>query len=168
VSPDIADGPSWELSGIGPLAKSISAIGFRLDEAISDSGTCQRPQYATPWRTFVERRGLLPNTRTLIEMVSITERATMELQRLRYEHLARPRQGVRLSVDAIDRLSMSIDSAHLGDSVFRRDNTPLLIVDGRLSPRLANRVLDFLTEPEAGSKRGFKLGWRDPEPAVEP
>jgi hypothetical protein len=100
-------------------------------------------------------------------MVVITERATLELQRLRYANLARPRQGVRLSVDDVDHLSLSIDSAHLGDSVFRRDNSPLLIVEGRLSSRLANRVLDFLTDPEAGSKRGFMLSWREPEPFLE-
>src|SRR5216683_8447953 len=98
-------------------------------------------------------------------MVLITERATVELQRLRYENLARPRQGVRLSVDGVDHLSMSIDSAHLGDSVFRRDNSPLLILDGRLSPRLANRVLDFEGGGGIGSKRGFTLGWRSPESA---
>jgi hypothetical protein len=96
-------------------------------------------------------------------MVLITERATTELQRLRHENLARARQGVRLCVDAVDHLSMTIDSAHLGDSVFRRDNAPLLIVDGRLSPRLVGRVLDFDSGTGADLKRGFTLGWRSPE-----
>jgi len=98
-------------------------------------------------------------------MVLITDRASVELQRLRYENLALPRQGVRLSVDGVDHLSMSIDSAHLGDSVFRRDNSPLLIVEARLSPRLANRVLDFEAGGAIGARRGFTLGWRSPEPA---
>jgi hypothetical protein len=51
---------------------------------------------------------------------------------------------------------MTIDVPHSGDSVIRRDNVPVLIVDGRLAIRLAQRVLDF---PSA-SGAGFKLGWR--------
>ena len=58
-------------------------------------------------------------------MVLITDRAALELQRILRSNMARPRQGVRLQVNEIDQLSMSIDVAHLGDSVFRRDHEPL-------------------------------------------
>ena len=37
---------------------------------------------------------------------------------------------------------MTIDVPHAGVSLVRRDNLPVLIVDGRLSARLAERVLE--------------------------
>ena len=97
-------------------------------------------------------------------MVLITDRAALELQRILRSNMARPRQGVRLQLNAVDQLSMSIDVAHLGDSVFRRDHEPLLIVEPGLSARLARRTLDFGGE-EGARRTGFTLGWL---PTTEP
>jgi hypothetical protein len=91
-------------------------------------------------------------------MVQVTERASAELRRLLTEHFARPQQGVRLRLDDAGDLAMTIDVPHSGDSVIRRDNLPVLIVDGRLALRLSRRVLDFPAAPGGG--RGFTLGWR--------
>jgi len=91
-------------------------------------------------------------------MVQVTERATAELRRLLSNNFARPQQGVRLRLNQAGDLAMTIDVPHSGDSVIRRDNVPVLIVDGRLGTRLAQRVLDF---PSA-SGGGFTLRWRTP------
>ena len=103
-------------------------------------------------------------------MVQITERARVELRRLLAEHLARPQQGVRLRLNTEGGLAMTIDVPHSGDSVIRRDNVPVLIVDSRLSSRLADRVLDF--PPLSGDHHGgFKLGARNagaPTPTASP
>ena len=93
-------------------------------------------------------------------MVQITERASAELRRLLTDNFARPQQGVRLRLNQAGDLAMTIDVPHSGDSIIRRDNLPVLIVDGRLAARLAQRVLDF----PAPSGRGFTLGWRAPLP----
>ena len=76
-------------------------------------------------------------------MVLITERACIELRRLLNYHQAQPRQGVRLRVDELGSLKMAIDFPRLGDSVLRRNNTLLVILDGHVSASLAGRVLDF-------------------------
>jgi len=89
-------------------------------------------------------------------MVQITERASTELRRLLTDNFARPQQGVRLRLKETGDLAMTIDVPHAGDSVIRRDNLPVLIVDGRLAVRLAQRVLDF----PARSGAGFTLRWR--------
>src|SRR5438552_2251451 len=89
-------------------------------------------------------------------MVQITERASTELRRLLSDNFARPQQGVRLRLNQAGDLAMTIDVPHAGDSIIRRDNLPVLIVDGRLATRLAQRVLDF---PSA-SGAGFTLCWR--------
>jgi Fe-S cluster assembly iron-binding protein IscA len=91
-------------------------------------------------------------------MVQITERASAELRRLLSDHFARPQQGVRLHLNPAGKLGMTIDVPHAGDSIIRRDNLPVLIVDGRLAARLAMRVLDFPGGPGGGG--GFTLGWR--------
>ena len=91
-------------------------------------------------------------------MVQLTERARVELRRLLVEHLARPQQGVRLRLNQEGGLAMTIDVPHAGDSVIRRDNVPILIVDARLAQTLASRVLDFPAQSTA--RRGFTLGWR--------
>src|SRR5689334_2281711 len=93
-------------------------------------------------------------------MVQITERASVELRRLLVDHLARPHQGVRLN--PAGHLAMTIDVPHAGDSIIRRDNLPVLIVDGRLAVRLAQRVLDF--PAAAGARAGFTLAWRQSAP----
>ena len=89
-------------------------------------------------------------------MVQITERASAELRRLLTDNFARPQQGVRLRLNQAGALAMTIDVPHSGDSVIRRDNLPILIVDGRLTTRLAQRVLDF----PSTSGAGFTLSWR--------
>jgi Fe-S cluster assembly iron-binding protein IscA len=91
-------------------------------------------------------------------MVQMTDRASRELRRLLTEHFARPQQGVRLRLDRGGELRMTIDVPHAGDSVIRRDNVPVLIVEARLSLTLAQRVLDF--PADAGAAGGFTLGWR--------
>jgi len=91
-------------------------------------------------------------------MVQLTERASAELRRLLAEHVARPQQGVRLHLNRAGDLGMAIDVPHAGDSIIRRDNLPVLIVDGRLATRLAMRVLDFPSG--VGGAGGFTLGWR--------
>jgi len=95
-------------------------------------------------------------------MVQVTERATAELRRLLTSNFARPQQGVRLLLREGGDLAMTIDIPHSGDSVIRRDNVPVLIVDGRLGTRLAQRVLDF---PSA-SGGGFTLRWRTEAPTA--
>jgi hypothetical protein len=91
-------------------------------------------------------------------MVQLTERASGELRRLRTDHRARPQQGVRLHLNPTGDLRMTIDNPHPGDSIIRRDNIPVLIVEARLAARLALRVLDFPAGPGGGG--GFALGWR--------
>ncbi len=97
-------------------------------------------------------------------MVQITERAGAELRRLLTDNFARPQQGVRLRLNQAGDLAMTIDVPHSGDSIIRRDNLPVLIVDGRLATRLAQRVLDF----PAASGHGFALRWRAPLPNSTP
>src|SRR6476659_8886508 len=91
-------------------------------------------------------------------MVQLTETASAELRRLLSNHLARPQQGVRLRLNEVGGLAMTIDVPHSGDSIIRRDNLPVLIVDGRLANRLAQRVLDF--QDTSGAGGGFRLHWR--------
>lgn len=91
-------------------------------------------------------------------MVQMTARATAELRRLLVDNFARPQQGVRLRLNEAGGLAMTIDVPHAGDSILRRDNVPVLIVDARLATRLAQRVLDF----PAASGAGFTLRWRAP------
>ena len=95
-------------------------------------------------------------------MVQITERASTELRRLLTNNFARPQQGVRLRLNDAGDLAMTIDVPHSGDSIVRRDNLPVLIVDGRLAARLAQRVLDYPAPSAAGG--GFTLHWRAPSP----
>ena len=97
-------------------------------------------------------------------MVQITERATVEIRRLLSDNFARPQQGVRLRLNQAGGLAMTIDVPHSGDSIIRRDNLPVLIVDGRLAARLAQRVLDF----PARSGAGFTLAWRTAPPDPTP
>jgi Fe-S cluster assembly iron-binding protein IscA len=97
-------------------------------------------------------------------MVQITERASAELRRLLTDNFARPQQGVRLHLNQAGGLAMTIDVPHSGDSIIRRDNLPVLILDARLATRLAQRVLDY---PSA-SGGGFTLRWRVPAPNSTP
>jgi hypothetical protein len=97
-------------------------------------------------------------------MVQLTEQASAELRRLLTDNFARPEQGVRLRLNQAGELAMTIDVPHSGDSIIRRDNLPVLIVDGRLTTRLAQRVLDF---PSA-SGAGFTLRRRAPLASLVP
>jgi Fe-S cluster assembly iron-binding protein IscA len=97
-------------------------------------------------------------------MVQITERASAELRRLLTDNFARQQQGVRLRLNQAGDLAMTIDVPHAGDSIIRRDNLPVLIVDGRLATRLAQRVLDF----PSPSGAGFMLRWRQRLPDPTP
>jgi hypothetical protein len=100
-------------------------------------------------------------------MVQITERAGAELRRLLTDTFARPQQGVRLRLNQAGDLAMAFDVPHSGDSIIRRDNLPVLIVDWRLAIRLAQRILDL----PSTSGGGFTLPWRTPLPnstAAEP
>lgn len=97
-------------------------------------------------------------------MVQITERASAELRRLLTNNFARPQQGVRLRLNGAGDLAMTIDVPHSGDSIIRRDNLPVLIVDARLATRLAQRVLDF----PGASGAGFALRWRAPLASTTP
>src|ERR1044071_6752720 len=97
-------------------------------------------------------------------MVQVTERASAELQRLLRDNFARPHQGVRLRLNQAGDLAMTIDVPHAGDSISRRDNLPVLIVDGRLAMRLAQRILDFPSTPGSG----FTLRWRAKLSVPEP
>jgi len=99
-------------------------------------------------------------------MVQITERASTELRRLLTDHFARPQQGVRLRLNEAGSLAMTIDVPHSGDSIIRRDNLPVLIVDARLGARLSERVLDFPAGSGGGS--GFTLRWRTPPSTPTP
>ena len=98
--------------------------------------------------------------------MQLTERAAEELQRLLRDNLAGPRQGVRLRLEGAGHLAMTIDAPHLGDTVMRRDTTPLLIIDARLADRLAPRVLDFASRGDGWRQAGFVLLWRTPEEAA--
>jgi hypothetical protein len=66
------------------------------------------------------------------------------------------RQAVRLALKPSGGLAMTIDVPHPGDTLVRRNASVLLIVEGRLSPQLTNRVLDVpATDP--GVRRHFTL-----------
>jgi len=95
-------------------------------------------------------------------MVQLTERASAELQRLLVDHVARPQQAIRLRLNEVGDLRMTIDVPHPGDSVIRQDFVPVLIIDARLAVRLSMRVLDF----SSGTGGGFKLGWRSATPST--
>jgi hypothetical protein len=72
--------------------------------------------------------------------------------------MARPRQAVRLRLERDGQLAMTIDEPHVGDSLVRRDNVLMLIVESRLSGRLAQRILDF-GPTTLENRAGFTLAW---------
>ncbi len=97
-------------------------------------------------------------------MLEITERAEAELRRLLSTNRSDLRQGVRLRMLESGKLAMTIDVPHSGDTIIRRDGHPLLIVDGPLSPLLANRVLDPRpTEVGRATQYEFTLLRKTPE-----
>jgi hypothetical protein len=89
-------------------------------------------------------------------MLEVSDRAAEELTRVLNQSMAGARQSVRLGLDRSGGLSMTIDTPHAGDILVRRYDAVLLIVEGRLSPLLANRVLD-IPAGEVGTRRNFTL-----------
>ena len=94
-------------------------------------------------------------------MLQITERAADELTRLLTQTMHGARQSVRLGLKPSGGLAMTIDVPHPGDTLVRRNEAVLLIVEGRLSPQLRDRVLDVPTG-SAGVHREFTLGTQAP------
>ena len=70
--------------------------------------------------------------------------------------MAGARQSVRLGLDRSGGMSMTIDTPYAGDTLVRRYDAVLLIVEGRLSPLLANRVLD-ISAGDVGTRPNFTL-----------
>ena len=100
-------------------------------------------------------------------MVQITERAGTELRRLLAEHFARPQQGVRLRLNQSGDLRMTIDVPHAGDSVIRRDNVPVLIVDGRLAVVTFHSLEDRIVKTffkERATEFIDRPEWPEPRP----
>jgi hypothetical protein len=90
-------------------------------------------------------------------MLQVSERAADELARLLSQSMPGVRQAVRLGLKPSGGLEMTIDVPHLGDTLVRRNDSVVLIVEGRLSPHLSDRVLD-VPAGEAGVRREFTLG----------
>ena len=65
-------------------------------------------------------------------MLQITERAADELTRLLTQTMHGARQSVRLGLKPSGGLAMTIDVPHPGDTLVRRNEAVLLIVEGRL------------------------------------
>jgi hypothetical protein len=89
-------------------------------------------------------------------VLEVSDRAAEELTRLLNQSMAVARQSVRLGLNVSGGLSMRIDTPHQGDTLVRRYDAVVLIVEGRLSPLLTNRVLDVLAG-DVGARRHFTL-----------
>jgi Fe-S cluster assembly iron-binding protein IscA len=91
-------------------------------------------------------------------MVRVTERATIALQELLTDNAAPPDTGVRLTPDGSGHLGMLLDTPHPGDQVIQREETPVLIVDGAIAPRLSQMEVDYRsTEDDHQTPGGFVL-----------
>ncbi len=82
-------------------------------------------------------------------MLTITERAASELQAVRATNDASPDQGVRLTPDGKGGIGLTIDAPSEGDEVIRHEETPLVIVDGRIAPLLDGAELDCKTDVDS-------------------
>ena len=89
-------------------------------------------------------------------MLQVSERAADELARLLSQSMPGVRQAVRLGLKPSSGLAMTIDVPHPGDTLVRRNDSVVLIVEGRLSPHLTDRVLDVPTR-DAGTRGEFTL-----------
>jgi hypothetical protein len=89
-------------------------------------------------------------------MLQVSERAADELARLLSQSFPSVRQAVRLGLKPSGGLAMTIDVPHPGDTLVRRNESVVLIVEGRLSPHLTDRVLD-VPVGEVGAHREFTL-----------
>ena len=89
-------------------------------------------------------------------MLEVSDRAAEGLAQLLNQNMAGVRQSVRLGLDPSGGLAMTIDAPHAGDTLVHRHDAVLLIVEGRLSPLLMNRVLD-VPAGDVGARRHFTL-----------
>jgi hypothetical protein len=89
-------------------------------------------------------------------MLQVSERAADELARLLSQSMPGVRQAMRLGLKPSGGLAMTIDVPHPGDTLVRRHETVLLIVEGRLSPHLTDRGLD-VPPGQVGARREFTL-----------
>jgi Fe-S cluster assembly iron-binding protein IscA len=95
-------------------------------------------------------------------MVAITERAAVKLQDLLSEQDAQPDEGIRLTPDGSGGIGMSIDTAHDGDEVVEDEESPVLIVDRAIVPRLTDMVVDYeAVEDDHRTTGGFVLRQRE-------
>jgi len=76
-------------------------------------------------------------------MVQVTEQAANALQALLAENAAPPEAGIRLTPRDGGNVGMVIESPQAGDEVISRDESPLLIVDSVVAPRLTDMVVDL-------------------------
>jgi Fe-S cluster assembly iron-binding protein IscA len=91
-------------------------------------------------------------------MVTVTERAAVELQEVLRNQNAGEGEGVKLVPGGDGRVQMTIAEPEIGDEVTRRDGHPLLIVDAALANSLDGTEVDFATESSNGTgAAGFTL-----------
>jgi Fe-S cluster assembly iron-binding protein IscA len=91
-------------------------------------------------------------------MVTVTERAAVELQEVLRNQNAGDGEGVKLVPGGDGRVQMTIAEPGTGDEVTRRDGQPLLIVDAALADALDGTQVDFENEGTNGtSPPGFTL-----------
>jgi Fe-S cluster assembly iron-binding protein IscA len=76
-------------------------------------------------------------------VVQVTEQAASALQELLADNAAPAEAGVRLTPRSGGNMGMVIEPPHDGDEVISREETPLLIVDGAVAPRLTDMVVDL-------------------------
>lgn len=86
-------------------------------------------------------------------MITVTERAAAELQEVLVAQQAPPGLGVKLVPNQMGGISMTIAPPAEGDEVVQRGDTPLLIVDYRISDAIDGMVLDAHTDEEDGQPR---------------
>jgi Fe-S cluster assembly iron-binding protein IscA len=91
-------------------------------------------------------------------MVTVTDRAAVELQEVLRMQNAAEDEGVKLVPSSDGRVQMTIAQPGTGDEVTRRDGHPLLIVDAALAESLDGTEVDFATESSNGTgSAGFTL-----------
>ena len=91
-------------------------------------------------------------------MITVTERAASELEKLLTTNDARPEQGVKLVPSGAGSIGMSIAVPSEGDEVIRRGEQPLLIVDIRIAEPLDGAQIDCDSAVVDGQPRAaFKL-----------
>jgi Fe-S cluster assembly iron-binding protein IscA len=91
-------------------------------------------------------------------MITVTERAAVELQEVLKSQNASEGEGVKLVPGGDGRVQMTIAPPGTGDEVTQRDGQPLLIVDASLAGALDGTEVDFETEGGNGvSPPGFTL-----------